>query len=260
MPPSRTTGAGRRAAVRSYCHARDYVRGWHVRHARAHAMRVHVPRWRGAQPFRDCRARDASPPLCGGELHVCGVPKLCDDGLRHPWTFSSPLMVSFGPTEGAHPKVHRQYKNQMTSHFQRTPRVAAYKLRQGLLFGVPMEKSLVTRRELHAEALSAIRREPECAGITAVSLTTLAIVCHMRKTDVICPECAAGCRRIELLSKSGTAGQYRCLVCGRVLEVFDGSSEIAYRLTVHPNLANRPSRDDPRRAQKTILPKTGPKR
>jgi hypothetical protein len=55
---------------------------------------------------------------------------------------------------------------------------------------------------------------------------------------------SAGYRRIELFSKGGKPSQYRCLICTRVLEVFDGSSEIAYRLTVQPNLANRPSRED----------------
>ena len=56
----------------------------------------------------------------------------------------------------------------------------------------------------------------------------------MRKDDVICPECKAGFRRIELSSRHGRAGQYRCPLCGHVLEVFDGSTDIAYRLTVAP--------------------------
>ena len=56
----------------------------------------------------------------------------------------------------------------------------------------------------------------------------------MKKGDVICPECSAGYRRIELDSKRGAAGNYKCLVCDRVLEEFDGSHEIAYRLTVQP--------------------------
>ena len=56
----------------------------------------------------------------------------------------------------------------------------------------------------------------------------------MKKSDVICPKCNAGYRRIELVSGSGTKGEFHCLVCNRVLEVFDGSSEIALRLTVQP--------------------------
>jgi len=57
---------------------------------------------------------------------------------------------------------------------------------------------------------------------------------RMRKGDVICPECNAGFRRIELASRHGTAGEFRCPLCAHVLEVFDGSTEIAYRITVAP--------------------------
>jgi transposase-like protein len=57
----------------------------------------------------------------------------------------------------------------------------------------------------------------------------------MKKSDVICPECRAGYRRIELVSKKGTKGEFRCLLCNHVLEVFDGSTEIALRLTVQPD-------------------------
>ena len=57
----------------------------------------------------------------------------------------------------------------------------------------------------------------------------------MKKGDVTCPDCAAGYRRIELDSGKGQAGYYKCLVCDRVLEVFDGSREVAYRLTVQPS-------------------------
>jgi transposase-like protein len=60
----------------------------------------------------------------------------------------------------------------------------------------------------------------------------------MKKGDVTCPDCSAGYRRIELESRTGRAGHYshyKCLVCDRVLEVFDGSSEVAYRLTVVPS-------------------------
>jgi hypothetical protein len=57
---------------------------------------------------------------------------------------------------------------------------------------------------------------------------------RMRKGDVICPECNAGFRRIELASRPGTAGEFRCPLCDHILETFDGSTEIAYRLTVAP--------------------------
>jgi len=56
----------------------------------------------------------------------------------------------------------------------------------------------------------------------------------MRKGDVICPECNAGFRRIELDSRRGKAGEFHCPLCDQVLEVFDGSTEIVYRLTVAP--------------------------
>jgi hypothetical protein len=39
-----------------------------------------------------------------------------------------------------------------------------------------------------------------------------------------------GYRRIELASKSGTIGAYRCLVCDRAPEVFEGKTEVASRL------------------------------
>ena len=56
----------------------------------------------------------------------------------------------------------------------------------------------------------------------------------MRKGDIICPECKAGIRRIELSSRKGHAGEFRCPLCDCVLEVSDGSTEIVYRLTVAP--------------------------
>jgi transposase-like protein len=61
----------------------------------------------------------------------------------------------------------------------------------------------------------------------------------MRKSDVQCLDCSAGYRRIELISKSGKLGHYRCLVCNRLLEIFDGTHEVTYRLTVTPE---RPAR------------------
>jgi len=60
----------------------------------------------------------------------------------------------------------------------------------------------------------------------------------MKKSDVTCPECSAGYRRIELATP-GKQGEFRCLVCDHLLEVFDGSSEIALRLTVQPTTKYR---------------------
>ncbi len=54
----------------------------------------------------------------------------------------------------------------------------------------------------------------------------------MRSSDIICPKCKAGYRRIEVASGRGTKGEYRCLLCDHVLEVYDGSAEVAIRLTV----------------------------
>ncbi|MEN3287407.1 MAG: hypothetical protein V7634_1707 [Bradyrhizobium sp.] len=56
----------------------------------------------------------------------------------------------------------------------------------------------------------------------------------MRKDDALCPVCKAGFRRIEILSQRGPAGEVRCPLCSALLEVVDGSTEVAYRLTVVP--------------------------
>jgi len=56
----------------------------------------------------------------------------------------------------------------------------------------------------------------------------------MRKSDVTCPKCNAGFRRIELVSKKGTKGEFRCLICNHLIEVFDGLTEVALRLAVPP--------------------------
>jgi hypothetical protein len=56
----------------------------------------------------------------------------------------------------------------------------------------------------------------------------------MQTSGVICPECGAGYRRIELATQPGKQGEFRCLVCNHLLELFDGSREIALRLTVQP--------------------------
>jgi predicted Zn finger-like uncharacterized protein len=56
----------------------------------------------------------------------------------------------------------------------------------------------------------------------------------MEKGDLTCPKCGAGFRRIALSSLAGDQGEFRCPVCDHVLEVFDGSRTVAYRLTVAP--------------------------
>ncbi len=61
----------------------------------------------------------------------------------------------------------------------------------------------------------------------------------LRKSDVICPKCHAGYRRIELMFKLGESGEFRCLTCNYLLEVFDGSREVAMRLTVQPSLTRK---------------------
>jgi len=57
----------------------------------------------------------------------------------------------------------------------------------------------------------------------------------MKKSDVTCPKCQAGYRRVELMTSPGTKGKFRCLSCNHLLEVFDGSREVALRLTVQPS-------------------------
>ncbi|HEY3678617.1 MAG TPA: hypothetical protein VGL45_07855 [Bradyrhizobium sp.] len=56
----------------------------------------------------------------------------------------------------------------------------------------------------------------------------------MKKSDIICPNCSAGYRRVELASGHGAKGEFRCLLCDQVLETFDGTKEVAIRLTVQP--------------------------
>ncbi|TKV71660.1 hypothetical protein FDV58_39275 [Bradyrhizobium elkanii] len=58
----------------------------------------------------------------------------------------------------------------------------------------------------------------------------------MKKGDVTCSECGAGFRRLELSAGGPTQGEYRCPACGHVLEVFDGSKLVAYRLTIQPSI------------------------
>jgi transposase-like protein len=58
----------------------------------------------------------------------------------------------------------------------------------------------------------------------------------MKKADVMCPQCGAGFRRLELSSRPGSKGEYRCPTCNSLLEVFDGSGLVMYRLTVQPSV------------------------
>ena len=56
----------------------------------------------------------------------------------------------------------------------------------------------------------------------------------MKVDDINCGDCNAGFRRIELSSRRGAPGQYRCPICDGLVEVLDGSNEVAYRLVVFP--------------------------
>jgi predicted Zn finger-like uncharacterized protein len=70
----------------------------------------------------------------------------------------------------------------------------------------------------------------------------------MKKGDVTCPECRAGFRRIELASMPPSRGEYHCPVCSTVLEKFDGTAFVAYRLSVEPvnkTVGNKDHHDDP---------------
>jgi DNA-directed RNA polymerase subunit RPC12/RpoP len=61
-----------------------------------------------------------------------------------------------------------------------------------------------------------------------------ALLLRMTKSDVQCPHCSAGYRRIELTSRKSQPGSYSCALCKQPLEEFDGGSEVVYRLTVVP--------------------------
>jgi len=56
----------------------------------------------------------------------------------------------------------------------------------------------------------------------------------MRKSEITCPECGADYCRIELTSRPGTHGEFRCLTCDHVIEVFDSSTHVVLRLDVQP--------------------------
>jgi predicted Zn finger-like uncharacterized protein len=71
-----------------------------------------------------------------------------------------------------------------------------------------------------------------CPGLESSSAARH--ISGMKKSDVTCPSCKAGYRRIELMSRPGARGEFRCLLCDQVIEVLDGSTEVAIRLTVQP--------------------------
>jgi LSD1 subclass zinc finger protein len=56
----------------------------------------------------------------------------------------------------------------------------------------------------------------------------------MKRDDVMCPSCRAGFRRLELRLPPGSPGEVRCPLCDALLETLDGSTAVAYRLTVAP--------------------------
>jgi uncharacterized protein (UPF0212 family) len=56
----------------------------------------------------------------------------------------------------------------------------------------------------------------------------------MEANEITCRGCGAGLRRLELKSVQGERGEYRCPACDTLLETFDGSHLVAYRLTVQP--------------------------
>jgi hypothetical protein len=72
------------------------------------------------------------------------------------------------------------------------------------------------------------------ADLYARQTTARSRVGLMKKSDIICLNCGAGYRRVELASGARTTGEFRCLLCDHVLEVFDGTTEVAIRLTVQP--------------------------
>jgi hypothetical protein len=41
------------------------------------------------------------------------------------------------------------------------------------------------------------------------------------------------------MSGPGESGEFRCLACNQLLEVFDGSHQVAMRLTVQPGLLRK---------------------
>jgi transposase-like protein len=61
----------------------------------------------------------------------------------------------------------------------------------------------------------------------------------IRQSNLTCPKCHGGYRRIELVSRKGS--EFHCVSCDQILKVFDGSTYVAIRLTVQVRKAVRVS-------------------
>jgi hypothetical protein len=57
----------------------------------------------------------------------------------------------------------------------------------------------------------------------------------MKKGGATCSGCGAGFQRLEISTQPSTQGEYRCPACDELLEKFDGSTLVAYRLTIQPS-------------------------
>jgi transcription initiation factor IIE alpha subunit len=76
----------------------------------------------------------------------------------------------------------------------------------------------------------------------------------VRKSDLGCPNCG-GYRRLELETTSGAKGEFRCLTCGELLEVFDRSRNVAIRLNNQPVKQKRVgARPSPPSASQRLAP------
>ena len=71
-----------------------------------------------------------------------------------------------------------------------------------------------------------------CRGLESRSRARHSLA--MKKSDVTCPKCHAGYRRIELTSRPRTKGEYHCLLCDELIEVLDGTTDVAIRLNGSP--------------------------
>jgi hypothetical protein len=118
-------------------------------------------------------------------------------------------------------------------------------LREAVAFSTALSQFLLRSSPTENKVPFANQGPPRCVAAARLQhdasdrrcLGTVNEAAHnrlMRKGDIICPECKAGIRRIELNSRRGHAGEFRCPLCDRVLETSDGSTDIVYRLTVAP--------------------------
>lgn len=58
----------------------------------------------------------------------------------------------------------------------------------------------------------------------------------MQKSDIICPRCGAGFRRLAVQTLPGQTGEYHCPACNELLETFDGREFVALRMTIQPSI------------------------